>query len=111
MNTATTNSLTSRRDREVNLITAVLAVPCALACAGSVIPAVNDAVTVVLIVSAVLLVLGVLLRRVARWVRERREDRADEITAAAWRAAHPRPPGDISTVEASPGRAVRAGVA
>jgi hypothetical protein len=85
------NSPGTRRMREANTFTLVLAVPCVLAVLGSVVPGVDDLVTRVLVVLVVLVgVLGVTARYIRRWVRERREDRADAITAAAWRAAHSR---------------------
>ena len=83
-----TRNLTAGRTREANTITAALAAPCGLACAGTVIPGLADAVTLVLLASAALAVAVIGLRCTARWVRERAEDRADAHTAAAWRAEH-----------------------
>ena len=80
-----TGAKIGRRNREATLITLALAVPCGLACAGSVFPAVDN------IVGANLLVLGgcvlafLAARWVRRWMRERAEDRADAVTAAIWR--------------------------
>ena len=84
----TARDFTARRDREASLITAVLTLPCGLACAGSVVPGLDDAVTTALAVLAVVALLAAGLRWVCRWVRERREDAADALTAARWRAAH-----------------------
>jgi heme A synthase len=51
-------------------------------------------------------VLTAVVRWVARWLRERREDRADALAAAAWRARHlPHSPAP-----ALPGQRERAGV-
>jgi hypothetical protein len=84
----TTHDFAARQSREADVITAVLAVPCGLACAGSVIPGLDVAVTTVLLVLAALVLLGAASRWAARWVRERREDAADALTAARWRAVH-----------------------
>ncbi len=84
----TTRHYAIGRDREATAITAVLALPCGLACAGSVIPGFDGAVTIALAVLAALAVLVVGARWAARWVRERREDAADALTAAHWRALH-----------------------
>ena len=58
--------------------------------ASAIVPAVEYAVTVGLVALVLLGLLVAGLRLLARWLRERREDREDEITAAAWRAAHAR---------------------
>jgi hypothetical protein len=83
-----TRDLTAGRTREANTITAVLAVPCGLACVGSVLPGLDEAVTVVFLAFSALALAVVGLRCTTRWVRERAEDRADAHTAAAWRAEH-----------------------
>ena len=62
--------------------------PCGLACAGSVIPGLDDIVTTIVVGLAALALLALAARWVARWVRERREDAADALTAARWRAVH-----------------------
>lgn len=84
----TDRTFTTRRTREANAITAVLTVPCALAVASAVAPAVEHTVTAVLLGVALLAALVLLLRRGVRWLREKREDRADAVTAARWRAEH-----------------------
>lgn len=84
----TTRDLTAGRIREANTITAVLAAPCGLACAGNVIPGLDPAVTLVLLALAALALAAVGLQYTTRWVRERAEDRADAHIAAAWRAEH-----------------------
>lgn len=78
----------NRRTREANAITAALAVPCALAAASAVVPAVEHTVTAVLLGVTLLAALVLAARLGARWLRERREDRADAVTAARWRAGH-----------------------
>ena len=97
----TTRPYATGRNRDATAITTVLALPCGLACAGSVIPGLDDIVTTLVVVLAALAVLVVGARWAARWVRERREDAADALTAAHWRAAacaapahrsRPRPP-------------------
>jgi hypothetical protein len=84
----TTHHFAARPSREADVITTVLAVPCGLACAGSVIPGLDAAVTTVLLVLVALATLALAGRWAARWVRERREDAADALTAARWRAVH-----------------------
>lgn len=84
----TTRDLTAGRIREANTITVVIAAPCALACAGTVIPGLDQAVTLVLLALAALALAAVGLRHTTRWIQERAEDRADAHTAAAWRAEH-----------------------
>jgi Mn2+/Fe2+ NRAMP family transporter len=87
------NTFATRRDREARTITAVISAVCLLACVAAVIPGVEHAINTAVIVLGVLLVLIVAVRLGLRWLRERREDRADEVTAAAWRAAHQRDTG------------------
>lgn len=83
------NTPGQHRTRETNLLTVVLALPCAAAVAGSMVPGLDDLLTRALLALVVAGVLGVTARYGLRWFRERREDRADLVTAAAWRAAHP----------------------
>ncbi|MBN9098854.1 MAG: hypothetical protein J0I49_12190 [Pseudonocardia sp.] len=82
------NTLTDHRTHEVRLLTGVIAVICATACATSIVPGLEDLITRTLILGAVLVALGVLARLALRWLRERREDREDALTAAIWRAEH-----------------------
>ena len=84
----TTRDLTAGRTREANTITAVLAAPCGLACAGTVIPGLDQAVTLVLLALAALALAAFGLRYTTRWVRERAEDRPTPT---------PRPHGGPST--------------
>jgi hypothetical protein len=83
------NTLGQHRDREAGVLTVLLALPCAAAVTGSVMSGLDSLITRGLLVMGVLVVLGVTARLIARWVRERQEDRADAFAAAAWRAAHP----------------------
>jgi len=73
---------------EYRLIMTGLSAVCAVGALSSIVPAVEHAITVGLVVLGLLGLLVAGLRLLARWVRERREDREDKITAAAWRAAH-----------------------
>lgn len=82
------NNMTDHRNHEVRVLTGVVAVICATACATSVVPGLEDLINRSLIIGAALVVLAVLARLGARWLRERREDREDELTAAIWRAEH-----------------------
>lgn len=82
------NNITDHRNHEVRALTGVITLICATGCATSVVPGLEDLITRALILAAALVVLGVLARLGARWVRERREDREDELTAAIWRAEH-----------------------
>jgi hypothetical protein len=84
----TTANFGTDRNREATAITGVLAVLCGLASAGAVIPGLDDIVTTILVGIGALAVLALAARWGARWLRERREDRADARTAARWRAQH-----------------------
>jgi hypothetical protein len=75
-----------RRSDQVATLIAVLVA--GLGCAGALLPVVEYAVTLALFGLAVLAVLVAGLRTGDRVVRERREDRADALAGAAWRAAH-----------------------
>lgn len=75
---------------DYRLIMRGISVVCLLGAVSAIVPAVEYAVTVGLVALGLLGVLGAGVRLLARWLRERREDREDEITAAAWRAAHAR---------------------
>jgi uncharacterized membrane protein len=77
-----------RHAREARLITTILAAVCALGFLAAVVPGVEAALTVGLLAFTGLAVLALALRYTARWVRERREDRADALAAARWRAVH-----------------------
>ncbi len=56
--------------------------------AGALSPAVEHAITTALVAVVVLVLLVVGARWVARRLREHREDRADALAAAVWRAEH-----------------------
>jgi hypothetical protein len=102
----TTHHFGARRHREADGIAAALAVPCGLACAGSVIPGLDTIVTTVMLALAALVLIALGARWTARWLRERREDAADARTAARWRAAHARtcspPPTARSSARPAP---------
>ena len=74
-----------RHDQAATLVAVLVA---GLGCAGALLPAVEHAITVALLAAAGLAVLIAALRVGARVARERREDRADALAGAAWRAAH-----------------------
>ena len=76
------------RAAEARLITTVLAAVCTLGFLAAVIPGVEAALTVGLLALAGLVLVALAGRHLARVIRERREDRADALTAARWRAAH-----------------------
>jgi predicted exporter len=78
----------ARRAREAQLITTVLTAVCALGFLAAVVPGVEAALTAGLLALAGLVLVGLAGRYLARWVRERREDHADALTAARWRALH-----------------------
>lgn len=124
--------MNTHRHREANRITAVIAAVCTTACATAVVPGLEHTITTTLLTLAALAVTAVSTRWALRWVTDRREDRADALTVALWRTehtphrldhtdraalarhhrhTHPHPPGDLSMVEGSPGRAPRTGVA
>jgi ABC-type transport system involved in cytochrome bd biosynthesis fused ATPase/permease subunit len=82
------NRFQQHRDREVRTLTGLAGAVCALGLAGSLSAAIEHAVSVVLLALVGVVVLVVLARCAARWLRERREDRADALVAAAWQARH-----------------------
>lgn len=88
MNTfATHRNLT----RDLRILIILISAVCGVGLLCAVVPAVEHAVKAGLIGLAVLAALTVTVRLGLRLLRERREDRQDEITAAAWRAAHHHP--------------------
>jgi hypothetical protein len=80
-----TRNMIGRRNREATMITLALAVPCGLACAGSVFPALDEIVGAALVVTAACALALLAMRWVRRGVREHAEDRADSVAAAIWR--------------------------
>ena len=82
------NTFHENRMREARRVTTGLAVICAAGLASAVVPAVEHAITTGLLLAAALVALVLTVRVTARWVRDRREDRADALVAAAWRAQH-----------------------
>ncbi len=82
------NIFATNRAAEARRLAIAAALICGLACLGALVPAVEHALNLA-VGGAVGLVLTVLLvRRLTRWLRECREDRADALTAAHWRAVH-----------------------
>ncbi len=82
------NNLTDHRTHEVRVITGVIAIICATACATSIIPGLEDLINRALLIGAAVVLLGVAARLGVRWVRERLEDREDDRLAVIWRAEH-----------------------
>ncbi len=97
------------RDRAVNLaITPV----CGLGFAGALSPAVEHAVTTALVAVVMLALLVAGVRWVVRRLRERREDAADALAGAAWRARHmPHVAALLDQLDQHSARHDRAGVA
>ncbi len=83
--------MSTHQTYDARLITALTAVVCAIGCTAAVVPAVEHAITLALLAVGGLAVLVVAVWLGARWLRERREDRADALTAATWRAQHTHP--------------------
>jgi hypothetical protein len=87
-----------RHDQAATLIAVLVA---GLGCAGALLPVMEHAVNLALFGGAGLAVLLAALRTAARVVRERREDRADALAGAAWRAEHmPHPPTEVGSERA-----------
>lgn len=78
--------------REARAATGIAALVALVGCISALIPVVEHTITTLILGATALAVLVIGLRLAARWIRERREDRQDAVTAAAWRAAHARPP-------------------
>ncbi len=78
----------TRRAQEARTITTAAGLVCGLACLASLVPAVERAANIATAAGLVLVALVVAVRLGARRLRERREDRADALTAAHWRAEH-----------------------
>lgn len=100
MNATTLDRTTINRNRHrsANLFTLALTAVFGLGFASTLVPAIEHTIIVVLLVTAALAVAALVVRRVARVLRWRREDRQDALAAAAWRAAHPRPARDLQGV-------------
>lgn len=78
----------TRRAQEARTVTTAAGLVCGLACLAALVPAVEHAANLAVAAGLVLVALVMVVRLGARWLRERREDRADALTAARWRAAH-----------------------
>lgn len=100
MYVTTLDNATINRNRRhsANLFTLALALVFGLGLASTLVPAVGHTVTAGLLVLAVAALAAWTVRRLARVLRWRREDREDALTAAAWRAAHPCPARDLQGV-------------
>lgn len=82
------NDFTHNRTREARRLTTAAALLCGLGALSALVPAVEHALTLVTIGALALLVLLIGARFAIRRLRERREDHADALTAARWRAVH-----------------------
>jgi hypothetical protein len=78
----------TRRAQEARTVTTAAALLCGLTCLAALVPAVEHAVNLGIGVGLGLVALVVVVRLGARRLRERREDHADALTAARWRATH-----------------------
>jgi hypothetical protein len=81
-------NLDDYRRRQDQVATLVAVLVAGLGCAGALLPFVEYAVTLAVLAAAGLAVLIAALRTGIRVVRERREDRADALAGATWRAEH-----------------------
>jgi hypothetical protein len=81
-------NLDQHRKIEARLITTAITLVCAVGFASAVVPGVEQAITTIVVIAAGLALTVLVGRAVVRRVRERREDRADALTAAAWQAHH-----------------------
>jgi hypothetical protein len=92
MNSTTINR---NRDRSATLVALTLAtLVCGLGLLSNYV-----SIPLVLLTLAGIVLAAWVVARVARTLRWRREDRADALVAAAWRAAHPRPTRPARTVQ------------
>jgi hypothetical protein len=82
------NDYATTRAAEVRRFTVLAALVCGLACLGALVPAVEHATNLALGAATGLVLVVVTFRHLARRLRERREDRADALTAARWRTQH-----------------------
>jgi ABC-type transport system involved in cytochrome bd biosynthesis fused ATPase/permease subunit len=82
------NTIDLHRTREARVITTAVAAVCALGCAAAVVPGAEQRITTALAIGAGVLALLLVVRTVARRVREHIEDRADERVAAVLRAEY-----------------------
>jgi hypothetical protein len=101
------NTFQEHRRSEARLITTVLAVLGGIGFTAAVVPAIEHAITTGLLVTAAVLVLVLVVRVVARRLRHRREDHADALAAARWRAIHA--PHLLATGEVVTGEVVTVG--
>lgn len=78
----------TRRAQEARTVTIAATLLCGLTCLAALVPAVEHAVNLAISAGLGFAALVVVVRLGARRLRERREDHADALTAARWRAAH-----------------------
>lgn len=82
------NDFTHNRTQEARRITTAAALLCALALLGVLVPGVEQTINLAVTGLAALALTTLVVRLLARRVREHREDRADALAAARWRAVH-----------------------
>jgi ABC-type transport system involved in cytochrome bd biosynthesis fused ATPase/permease subunit len=86
--TTTRNTFQEQRHREARLITTVLALVAGIGFLAAVVPAVEHGITTALVIGGAAIAGVLVARGLVRVVRHRLEDRADALTATAWRARH-----------------------
>jgi hypothetical protein len=87
--TLDSSTINRNRDRSAALFTLAVAALTAAVALLNTVPGLLPALVVGVVAAAI-------AHRIARVLRWRHEDREDALTAAAWRAAHPRPARSVS---------------
>jgi ABC-type transport system involved in cytochrome bd biosynthesis fused ATPase/permease subunit len=82
------NDYATTRAAEARRLTTAATLVCGLALFAALVPAVGHAANLAVGVALGLVLAVLAVRCLARWARERREDRADALIAARWRAVH-----------------------
>jgi hypothetical protein len=98
-------NLDQHRRTQDRAITATVTAVCGLGLAGALSPVVEHGVTAALLMLSALVVVVATARWLGLRLRERREDRADILAGATWRAQH------MPHLAARLGERVQAGVA
>ena len=82
------NDYATTRAAEARRLTTAAGLLAGLACLAALVPAIEQTVNLVVLGTLGLTLAALALRVILRRVQQRREDRADAMTAARWRAAH-----------------------
>ncbi len=82
------NDYATTRAAEARRFTIAAALVCGLGAPAALVPAVERATNLAVGIGVGLVLAVLAVRHLARRVRERREDRADALAAARWRAVH-----------------------